>query len=277
MDQKREMIGLEDVNLSIARRCQLAQLARSTYYYNPLPESDYNLGLMKMIDQQYIKTPFYGYRRITKVLQMKGETVNGKRVRRLMNKMGIETMYPKPRTSISLKAHYKYPYLLGDIKIHRPNQVWGTDITYIPMESGYLYLAATMDLFSRYVLSWVLSDSLESEFCVESLEKALSICGRPEILNSDQGCQFTSKAYTDVLRKQNIAISMSGKGRCWDNIFVERLWRSLKYEEVYLKHYASGKEAQDGLDAYLDFYNNERLHANLNYNTPLAVYNKRCA
>ena len=186
--------------------------------------------------------------------------------------MGLEAMYPKPRTSIGNKEHYKFPYLLNNLKIVKPNQVWGTDITYIPLETGYLYLVAILDLFSRYVISWNISNNMESDFCIQALEEALENGIKPEIMNSDQGAQYTSKAWTELLKKQSVAISMSGKGRCWDNIFVERLWRSLKYEEVYPKNYSTGKEAKDGIDWYFNFYNDKRLHEKLAYNTPKGIY-----
>jgi putative transposase len=227
---------------------------------------------MRMIDQEYLISPFYGHRRITEELRVKGEAVNKKRILRLMKNMGLEAMYPRPKTSISNKTHYKYPYLLTNLKIERPNQVWGTDITYIPIETGYLYLTAILDLYSRYVVSWTLSDNLESEFCIYALEEALKKGFKPEIMNSDQGTQYTCKAWIDILKNRNIAISMSGKGRCWDNIFVERLWRTLKYEEVYLKNYSTGKETEEGLDWYFNFYNNKRLHTSLNYSTPRAIH-----
>lgn len=265
------MIGSEN-DLSIIKQCKLMNVSRSTYYYDPIPESELNLRLMKMIDKQYIITPFYGHRRMTEVLKNQGEKVNKKRIHRLMRVMNLETMYPKPRTSIGNKEHYKYPYLLQDLNIIKPNQVWGTDITYIPIETGYLYLVAILDLFSRYVMSWVLSNNMESDFCIQAIDKALSTGMKPQILNSDQGAQYTSKVWIELLKKQNIAISMSGKGRCWDNIFVERLWRSLKYEEVYPKNYLTGKEAKDGIDWYFNFYNDERLHEKLAYKTPKGVH-----
>jgi putative transposase len=226
---------------------------------------------MRKIDELYLTAPFYGSRSMTQELRHKGDNVNRKRLQRLMRKMGLETMYPKPKTTIGNKEHYKYPYLLKGLEIVIPNQVWGTDITYIPMETGYLYLVAVLDLFSRYVLSWVISDSLENDFCIYAIEKALEK-GKPRILNSDQGCQYTSKRYTEILKKNRIEISMSGKGRCWDNIFVERLWRSFKYEEVYLKNYSTGKEAEEGTNWYFNFYNQERLHSSLGYQTPKAVH-----
>lgn len=260
----------EDVPVS--KQCELLGLCRSTYYYEAVAESEENLKLMQMIDQQYLTTPFYGSRRMKEVLMKQGEVVNRKRLQRLMRMMGLEAMYPKPKTSIGNKEHYKYPYLLKDMNICRPNQVWGTDITYVPTQFGYLYLVAILDLCSRYVVSWCLSDSLESDFCIEAVESALRKMGKPEIMNSDQGVQYTSKNYTNLLKENEIAISMSGKGRCWDNIFVERLWRSFKYEEVYLKGYATGKEAKDGTDWYFNFYNNVRLHEKLGYETPHRIH-----
>lgn len=266
------MITTVERDLSVGKQCELIQLARSTYYYEPIRESELNLRLMEMIDQQYIITPFYGHRKMTEELKKNGEHVNKKRINRLMKLMCLETMYPKPRTSISNKEHYKFPYLLNNLKIEKPNQVWGTDITYIPIETGFLYLVAILDLFSRYVISWKLSNNMESDFCMQALEEALRNGIKPEIMNSDQGAQYTSKVWTELLKKQRVAISMSSKGRCWDNIFVERLWRSLKYEEVYPKNYTTGKEAKEGIDWYLNFYNNERLHERLAYNTPKGVY-----
>lgn len=248
-------------------------LARSSYYYEPRNDSEVNLRLKIEIDKLYLEAPFYGSRSITRELKSRGEEVNRKRIQRLMREMGIEAMYPKPKTSIGNKEHYKFPYLLKNLEIIKPNQVWGTDITYVPTESGYLYLVAVLDLFSRYVISWEVSDNLESDFCIRAMEKALKLSYKPEIMNSDQGCQYTSKAYTNLLKKNEILISMSGKGRCWDNIFVERLWRSYKYEEVYLKGYETGKDVIEGANWYFNFYNNKRIHSKLNH-TPQTVYFK---
>jgi len=209
---------------------------------------------------------------MTNELNRRGEHVNKKRVSRLMKIMSLVTMYPKPRFNVGSKDLYKYPYLLSDLKITRPNQVWGTDITYIPIESGYLYLVAILDIFSRYVISWVLSNNMEIDFCIRVLENALKTGFKPEIINSDQGAQFTSKAWTELLKREKIEISMSGKGRCWDNIHVERLWRSVKYEEVYLKNYMTGLEAQQGLEWYFNFYNSQRIHTSLKQKVPREVY-----
>jgi putative transposase len=261
-------------DLPIDKQCELLGLARASYYYEPALETKLNLKIMRMIDEQYLITPFYGSRRMTEELKRKGEVVNRKRLQRLMRVMGIEAMYPRPKTSIGNKDHYKFPYLLKGLIIDKPNQVWGTDITYVPTEAGYLYLVAILDFYSRYVISWGISDNLESDFCIKAVKDGLRRMGKPEILNSDQGVQYTSKAYVSLLKENEIAISMSGKGRCWDNIFVERLWRSFKYEEVYLKGYCTGKEARDGMDWYFNFYNNNRLHEKLGYTTPKEVHYK---
>lgn len=261
-----------DKNLSIVRQCDLMGVSRSTYYYEPRPESVDNLRLMRLLDELYLKAPFYGHRSMTNELNKMGEGVNRKRVHRLMKNMGLVTMYPKPRLHRALNTDYKYPYLLKHLKITEPNQVWGTDITYIPIEAGYMYLVAILDIYSRYVVSWVLSNSMEVDFCIEALDKALKTGFKPKIINSDQGVQFTSKSWTSLLQKESIAISMSGKGRCWDNIFVERLWRSLKYEEVYPKEYGTVLEAQQGLSWYFNFYNMERIHTSLGLKVPREVY-----
>jgi putative transposase len=227
---------------------------------------------MRLIDELYLKAPFYGHRSMKNELKKMGEEVGKKRVRRLMKKMGLVTMYPKPRFNFGSKEDYRYPYLLNNLQIKKPNQVWGTDITYIPIETGYLYLVAILDLFSRYVVSWILSNNMEVDCCMRALEKALKTGFKPEIMNSDQGVQFTSKTWTNRLKQEGVAISMSGKGRCWDNIFVERLWRTLKYEEIYLKNYANGKEAQEGLNWYFNFYNFERIHSSIGLRVPKEVY-----
>lgn len=230
-----------------------------------------NLHLMRLIDAQYLKTPFYGSRRMSAWLNSTGYGVNRKRVSRLMQTMGIEAIYPKPKTSLPDIQHEKYPYLLKKLSIVRPVQVWATDITYIPLKTGFLYLVAIIDWFSRYVLSWELSNTLDVSFCIHALENALQK-GTPSVFNSDQGSQFTSTDFTAVLKKAGIQISMDGVGRAIDNIMVERLWRSVKYEEVYLKDYSSGAEAHQNLKAYFDFYNNERLHQSLDYMTPKQVH-----
>ena len=226
---------------------------------------------MQLIEEQFTKTPFYGVRRITAHLNKQGHNVNRKRVSRLMREMGLYAVYPKPKTSISNQAHKKYPYLLKDVKITHPNQAWTTDITYIRINKGFIYLVAIMDYYSRFVLSWQVSTTLDTQFCLDTLNASLAQ-HKPEIFNSDQGVQFTSRAFTEKLLENNIVISMDGKGRAFDNIFVERLWRSVKYEEVYLKEYQTVKEAKKAIDEYFQFYNNERLHQALGYKTPFEVW-----
>ncbi len=257
--------------VSIRRQCELLGVNRAGLYYEPVRESEENLLLMRLLDEQYTKTPFYGSRKMVAWLQEKGFSVNRKRVSRLMALMGIEAVYPKPKLSLPGEGHKIYPYLLRGVAVKRINQVWSTDITYIRMAQGFVYLVAVMDWFSRYVLSCRLSLTMELDFCIEALKCALRR-GRPEIFNSDQGAQFTSEKFTAELAAKEIAISMDGRGRCMDNIFIERLWRSLKYEEVYLKDYASVTEARAGIEQYVRFYNQARLHQSLNYQTPAAVY-----
>lgn len=265
------MIERDHKRLSIKSQCNLLSVPRSSYYYEPIPETDYNLILMNEIDRLYLEFPFYGSRLMTAGLKMKGLAVNRKRVLRLMRMMGIEALYPKPKIKTTVPGYIKFPYLLDDIKIGAVNQAWGTDITYIPMEGGFLYLVAFLDLHSRYILSWRMSNSLESAFCIEALEIALQQ-GIPEIINSDQGVQYTSHAYIDLLKSKGVRVSMSGKGKCWDNIFVERFWRSLKYEEVYLKKYENHSDAVVNIEAYIDNYNKQRPHSALSYKTPAQVY-----
>jgi putative transposase len=231
---------------------------------------------MRLLDEQYLQCPFYGRDKHTKELRKKGYPVNHKRVWRLMKKLGIIARIPGPHTSRGNKEHEKYPYLLRGLEINKANQVWATDITWIPTVIGSLYLVAVLDLYSRFIISWRLSNSMEAEFCIEALEDALSQ-GKPEIFNSDQGSQFTAERFTRMLKKNQIRISMDGKGRYVDNIFVERFWRSLKYEEVYPKEYESGEEAYFGISAYIDFYNEKRVHQGLGYNTPATVYNKKAS
>ena len=261
----------DNAEISVRRQCELLGVNRSGLYYASVGESQENLLLMRLLDEQYTRTPFYGSRKMTEWLVSKGHAVNRKRVSRLMSLMGIEAVYPKPKLSQPEEGHQIYPYLLRDTTARRVNQVWSTDITYIRMAQGFVYLVAVMDWFSRFVLSWVLSLTMEVEFCVEALKRALRR-GRPEIFNSDQGPQFTSEKFTGELARRHIAISMDGRGRCLDNIFVERLWRSLKYEEVYLKDYPSVVEAGRSIKRYFHFYNHERLHQSLDYRTPAAIY-----
>jgi len=258
------------------RQCELLGVNRSGLYYEPVGESEENLLLMRLLDEQYTRAPFYGSRKMTEWLATQGHEVNRKRVSRLMELLGVQAVYPKPRLSRPEEGHRIYPYLLRGIRVERVNQVWSTDITYIRMAQGFVYLVAVMDWFSRFVLSWSLSLTMEVEFCVEALKRALRRSW-PDIFNTGQGPQFTSEKFTGELEARQIAISMDGRGRCMDNIFVERLWRSLKYEEVYLKDYASVTEARAGIGRYFQFYNYERLHQSLQYKTPAAIYQSRQA
>lgn len=269
--QRRAMIDRGHPKLSLVRQCALLEISRSSLYCQPTEAGAQDLELMARMDRQYLKTPFYGSRRMTVWLRTQGHQVNRKRVRRLMQVMGLEAIYRHPNTSKPAPGHKLYPYLLRGLEINRVNQVWATDITYIPMARGFLYLVAIMDWHSRYVLAWRLSNTLEVDFCLEALEEALSK-GKPEVFNTDQGSQFTSEAFTGRLLAQGIGVSMDGRGRCMDNVFVERLWRSVKYEEVYLKAYQNGSEARRGIGAYLAFYNQERPHQALGYRTPGQVF-----
>jgi len=259
-------------SLPVSRQCQLLGLNRSTVYYQPIGASDEDLQLMRRIDEMHLKRPFYGSRRIRDWLQDEGFAVNRKRVQRLMRQMGITALYPKANTSRPGKGHKIYPYLLKGLEIDRPNQVWATDICYVPMARGFVYVVAIMDWYSRKVLAWRVSNTMDADFCVEALEEALRRYGAPEIFNTDQGAQFTSEAFTGALKAAGIRISMDGKGRWVDNVFVERLWRSLKYEEVYLKAYETVAEARQGMANYFRFYNRERRHQSLNRQTPDQVY-----
>lgn len=247
-------------------------VSKSSVYYVPQSESAANLNLMKRIDELYTKWPFYGSRRITAHLNQEGHSVNRKRIQRLMGVMGIQAIYARPRTTKAAAEDKKYPYLLRDLQVVRPNQVWCSDITYIHLTHGYAYLVAIMDWYSRYVLTWRLSNSLETTFCLDALQEALEGFGRPDIFNTDQGSQFTSDDFTGCLKDADVAISMDGRGRFVDNIFIERLWRSVKYEEVYLKDYRTIPEASRNLAAYWTFYDHERLHQSLGYRTPASVY-----
>ena len=262
--------------MSIARQCDLLGLARSTWYYTPVDETAENLALMRLLDEQYTRTPFYGVERMTVWLRQQGYAVNPKRVRRLLRRMGLEAIYPKPRLSLPGTldtAEKRYPYLLRGRSITAVNEVWSTDITYIRLRGGFLYLVAVLDWYSRYVLAWELSNTLETSFCLEALEAALRH-GQPHIFNTDQGVQFTSRAYTGRLEQAGIQISWDGRGRALDNIFVERLWRSVKYEEVYLHDYQTAADAYNGLDRYFRFYNDERPHQALRYQTPAQAHGR---
>ena len=255
----------------MARQCALRGLPRSSYYYTPAGESQENLELLRWLDQQYTRTPFFGVRRMTAALREAGYAVNPKRVRRLLRLLGLETLFPGPRISQAAPGHRVYPYLLRGVTIERVNQVWSSDITYIRLRGGFVYLVAVLDWCSRYVLSWRLAHTLEQRFCLEALEAALAH-GQPEIFNTDQGAQFTSPAFTGRLTAAGIRISMDGRGRALDNVFIERLWRSVKYEEVYLQDYGTLGDAQRGLRRYFQFYNEERPHQSLDYRTPARVF-----
>ena len=261
----------EHPSISIGRQCELLGVSRSSYYYAPQGESPENIQLMHRIDELFTKYPFYGVEKMTDHLSRHGPAVNVKRIRRLMRKMGLEAIYPKPKLSQRHPEHQVYPYLLRGLAITHANQVWCTDITYIRLAGGFVYLMAIMDWHSRYVISWELSISLETTFCLIALERALQNA-TPDIFNSDQGCQFTSLAFTGRLTEAEVAISLDGRGRCYDNIFIERLWRSVKYDKVYLSDWQSVYEAQAGLDEYLTFYSHERPHRSLHKKTPFEVY-----
>lgn len=265
------IVAAENRTISVARQCQLLGLNRSSYYWEPAKESAYNLRLMNLIDQEYTAHPFYGSRRMKEWLCTCGYKVNRKRVQRLMQIMGLEAIYPKPNLSKGNLGHKKYPYLLRGVEASFPGHIWSTDITYIRLFGGFAYCMAIIDWYSRYVIAWRVSNTLDNSFCVEALEEALEN-SRPEIFNTDQGVQFTSIGFTSLLEKASVKISMDGKGRAIDNIFVERLWRSLKYEDIYLKDYESIKEARKGIEKYFSFYNNERLHQSLGYRCPRDVY-----
>ena len=258
--------------LPVTWQCDLLDLSRSVVYYTPAPLSAKDMELMRQIDEIHLAYPFYGSRKIRDELWARGHEIGRDRVRRLMRRMGIEALYVKPKLSASHPGHVKYPYLLRGIEITRGNHVWAADITYIPMAKGFCYLVAVMDLASRMVLSWRLSNTLDSTFCVDALEEAITRYGCPEIFNTDQGSQFTAEAFTDILRSNSISISMDGKGRWMDNIFIERLWKSVKYEDIYLKAYDSIVEVKKGLATYFTFYNEKRWHQNFDRKTPAMVY-----
>lgn len=274
---KRTWIEPAHPALSLRRQCELLGLNRSAWYYEPAPESAENLQLMRLIDEQYTRTPFYGWPRMTVYLREdKGYVVNHKRVQRLMQIMGLQALYPKPRTTVPGTAHRLYPYLLRGVTIAHPDQVWSADITYIPMTQGFMYLVAILDWYSRYVITWQLSNTLDGLFCLNALQSALQQ-GRPQIFNTDQGVQFTATAFTQTLEQAGSRVSMDGRGRALDNIFIERLWRTVKYEHVYLMDYASVPELEAGLNTYFHFYNHVRRHQSLSYQTPANVYLARRA
>jgi putative transposase len=270
-DARRALIEPDHESLSIRHQCELLDLPRSTLYYRPASETPENLSLMRLLDKQYLKTPYYGSRKMAVALSAHGKAVNRKRVQRLMRIMGIEGLAPRRSTSRPAPGHRVFPYLLRNVEVTHADHVWSTDITYIPLSSGFVYLTAIMDWYSRYVLTWRLSNQLESSFCVEALEAALKK-RKPEIFNTDQGAQFTSLEFTSRLLDRAVAVSMDGRGRALDNVFIERLWRSLKYEEIYLKDYGTVDELYEGLTRYFDMYNHERFHQALDYRTPYQVY-----
>lgn len=266
------MIEPNHPTLSIRRQCDLLGLNRSTFYWQPAGESSFNLALMALIDKEYTRAPFYGYRKMTARLNKQpGSRVNHKRVARLMAKMGLQAIYPGPKTTVSHPQHKKYPYLLRGLEINRPNQVWAADITYVPMPHGFMYLLAIIDWFSRFVVAWQISNTLDGVFCVAALRQAL-LHGQPEIFNTDQGVQFTARDFTNELQSANIRISMDSRGRVFDNIFVERLWRTVKYEDIYIKEYATVPALFTGLADYFNLYNYERPHQSLGYCTPADVH-----
>lgn len=267
-------------SISVRRQCDLLGLSRSHLYrhLHPATESALNLELMKRLDKHYMDTPFYGRRKMTEVLRQEGYQVNPKRVGRLMKVMGIEAIVPEPNLSRPNKQHQIYPYLLSNVTIERPNHVWSTDITYCAIEGGFMYLVAVMDWYSRYVLSWALSNTLEADFCIEALNQAFISTGTtPEIFNTDQGSQFTSNDFINALKNKNIRISMDGKGRAIDNVFIERVWRSFKYECLYLREFATVPQLTQAIEAYFDFYNEKRIHQNLQYQCPHQVYHVQSA
>jgi putative transposase len=271
VELKRALVELNHPQLSVRRQCDLLGLCRSSLYYQPATESAENLELMRLIDQQYTARPFFGSRKMVIWLGEQGYPVNRKRVQRLMRLMGLEAVYPKPKLSLAGRGHKVYPYLLRDVTIDRPDQVWSTDITYVPLTCGFMYLAAVIDWYSRFVIAWRLSNTLDGSFCLELLEEALAQ-GRPEVFNTDQGSQFTAQAFTARLEAAGVAVSMDGKGRCLDNVFVERLWRTVKYEDIYLRGYEAVPQLTQGLARYFPFYNEQRPHQALAYRTPAAVY-----
>lgn len=271
MSERKAMIKVKQ-RISVSRQCQLLAVPRSSVYARSREVPAADIELMRQLDALYLQWPFYGSRRLCEELRQRGERVNRKRVRRLMRQMGLRAMYPKPRTSQSGAGHTIYPYLLNGLTINRPNQVWASDICYVPMAKGFMYLTVIMDWYSRRVLAWRVSNTLDAEACIAALEEALGRYGPPEIFNTDQGAQYTSEAFIAVLQRQSIHISMDGKGRWVDNVFVERLWRSVKYEDIYLRAYETPAALRRGLAQYFQFYNAQRRHQTLNRQTPDAVY-----
>jgi putative transposase len=272
--ERKKMLD-STIKLSIVKQCKLLFINRNCFYYSLKGESEENQILLNLLKSQYLVTPFYGYRKITIWLQEQGFVINAKRVKRLMQLANWQTIYRAPRTTIAVKEHKKYPYLLKGLEITHKNQVWATDITYIPMNKGFMYLCAIIDLHTRYVLNWSVSNTMTADWCTTTLEETIEKYGKPEIFNTDQGSQYTSEMHTNLLLSKNIKISMDGKGRAIDNIFIERLWRSVKYENVYLQAYTSTISLYNGLKKYFEFYNNERFHQSLDYKKPSEMYYKK--
>lgn len=275
LKEREEMITLQGSSLSISKQCELLSVNRSNLYYRPVAIDTEDLSILKLIGKLYFSCPFYGYRKVTVWVNLQGYLANEKRIRRLMKIVNWQTIYREPRTTIVNKEHKKYPYLLKNLAITHKNQVWATDITYIPMEKGFMYLCAILDLKTRFVLNWSINNTMTAEWCAEVLQETIDKYGVPEIFNTDQGCQYTSEIHTKILIDNNIKISMDGRGRAIDNIFVERLWRTVKYENIYLKAYSDGLELYLGLKEYFDFYNNERFHQSLDYKNPREMYENK--
>ena len=273
LSECRAMVDSKYPKLSICRQCEALGVHRSGLYYTPSEESEENLQLLRLLDEQYMNTPFYGIRRLTYWLRSKGHAVNRKRVKRLMAIMGWQTIFRKQNTSKRNVLHPIYPYLLRGLEVERRNQVWAIDITYVPMKKGFMYLCAIIDLKTRFTVNWSLSNTMTAEWCAQVVADAVQQHGTPEIINSDQGSQFTSIEYTSLLQHHGINISMDGKGRAIDNIFIERLWRSVKYECIYINVFEDGVKLYEGLNQYFTFYNNERIHQSLDYKTPQSLYN----
>lgn len=271
------MVESEHATLSVVQQCELLNVSRSGLYYKPVEESEENLSIMRWMDEQYLNTPFYGVERLLVLLVALGYKINRKRLRRLMKLQRWQTIYPTPRTTRIDPAAYKYPYLLRGLPIERKNQVWAIDITYVPMKRGFMYLCAIIDLHTRYVVGWGISNTMTAEWCTELVSDAISLHGKPEIMNSDQGSQFTSEIYVEQLKQNGIQISMDGKGRAIDNVFIERLWRTVKYEHIYLHAYEDGLSLYKGLHNYFSFYNGERRHQSLNNKTPEEQYLRQAA
>lgn len=272
LEQRRAMVDQDISTISVVEQCNLLSLHRSGVYYEPVPEKQENLDIMEFMDKQYFETPFYGVERLLAILVSMGYLINRKRLRRLMKVVGWQTLYPMKRTTNANPDHYKFPYLLKDLSINRKNQVWEIDITYVPMKSGFMYLFAIIDVYTRYIVGWSLSNTMTAAWCIETIREAIDRHGKPEIINSDQGSQFTGGLYVNFMQQQKIEISMDSKGRAIDNIYIERFWRSVKYEHIYLFSYETGNELWKGLNWYFIFYNEKRIHESLEYKTPSSIY-----